>query len=104
MLDKVCRNPDGTDVRPSYLSHLQQRALKKHGLEKLRLHDLRHSAASLMAQQATLDHVRDFLGHSDISTTYRIYVHSDSTDRDVVAGIMDEILEKAEKCSENVKS
>ncbi len=99
-LDKVCQWPDGTAVTPSYISHKQQKVLKKYGLEKLRLHDLRHTAASLMAKRATLNQVRDFLGHEDISTTYGIYVHTDLEDMKIAASIMDEVFQKAEICSE----
>lgn len=99
-LDKVCRWPDGSEVRPSYISHKQQEVLKKYGLEKLRLHDLRHTAASLVAKHATITQVRDFLGHEDVSTTLAIYVHSDAEDKKAIANIMDGIFQEAEKCSE----
>jgi len=46
-----------------------------------RFHDLRHTAASWQLQDgATLETIRKFLAHTDISTTAR-YLHSD--DRDV---------------------
>ena len=99
-LDKVCCWPDGRPVQPSWLSHMQSNFLKRHGLEHIRLHDLRHTAASMLAKRATLNQVRDFLGHEDISTTYGIYVHTDEKSRAETAAIMDGIFESVEKCSE----
>ena len=61
--------------------------------------DLRHTAASLAARHATLNQVRDFLGHEDISTTYGIYVHTNSEDRKIVSSIMDDVFKSAEICS-----
>ena len=63
--------------------------------------DLRHTAASLAARHATLNQVRDFLGHEDISTTYGIYVHTNAEDRKIISGIMDDIFKSAEKCTQN---
>lgn len=63
-------------------------ALKKVGLPRIRLHDLRHSAATLMLQEG--DHpkvVQEMLGHSSISVTLDIYsriaptLHRDAADR-----------------------
>jgi integrase len=41
-----------------------------------RLHDLRHTAATLMFSAGDLGAVRDVLGHADASTTLRIYTHA----------------------------
>lgn len=52
-------------------------ALKKSGIEKLRFHDLRHTAASWMVVNCGIDlvTVSEILGHSDIKTTM-IYCHA----------------------------
>jgi len=101
VLDKVCCWSDGRAVKPSYVSHRQKEVLEKYGLEKIRLHDYRHTAGSLAAKRGTLNQVRDFLGHEDISTTYNIYVHTNAEDRKVISGIMDDVFKSAEKCSGN---
>ncbi len=50
-------------------------ALKRAEIEDFRFHDVRHTAASLMAKHgAGLHEISDILGHSDIKVTQR-YVH-----------------------------
>lgn len=42
----------------------------------MRIHDLRHSAASmLLADGVPVKVVSETLGHADVSTTLRIYAH-----------------------------
>lgn len=51
--------------------------LQKAGVEHYRLHDLRHSAASNLAEAGYAAHeIRDILGHASIETTSQ-YLHSD---------------------------
>jgi integrase len=50
--------------------------LKRAGLSRIRFHDLRHTAATLMIQRGV--HIRvvaDILGHSDPAITMRVYGH-----------------------------
>lgn len=52
------------------------RALEKAGLRKIRIHDLRHTYASLLIQAGeSLPYVRDQLGHHSIKITVDIYGH-----------------------------
>jgi integrase len=52
------------------------RALSKAGLRRIRMHDLRHTFASLLIQNnESLVYVKDQLGHSSIRTTVDIYGH-----------------------------
>jgi integrase len=52
------------------------RALEKAGLRRIRIHDLRHTYASLLIQAGeSLPYVRDQLGHHSISVTVDIYGH-----------------------------
>ena len=44
----------------------------------IRLHDLRHSCASLLlAEGVPMKQIQEWLGHSDFSTTANIYAHLD---------------------------
>jgi len=64
-------------------------ALRKSGIEKLRFHDLRHTAASWMVVDCGIDlvTVSEILGHSDIKTTM-IYCHaSQESKRRAVEGL-----------------
>ena len=57
---------------------LQNKAVAKHGMPKMRFHDLRHSCASLLlANGVPLKQIQEWLGHSDFSTTANIYAHLD---------------------------
>jgi integrase len=52
------------------------KALEKAGLRKIRIHDLRHTYASLLIQAGeSLAYVRDQLGHHSIKVTVDIYGH-----------------------------
>lgn len=52
--------------------------IAKHGMAKMRFHDLRHSCASLLlANGVPLKHIQEWLGHSDFTTTANIYAHLD---------------------------
>ncbi|MGB7292572.1 MAG: tyrosine-type recombinase/integrase [Thermodesulfobacteriota bacterium] len=56
-----------------------ERAKRIAKLDKLRFHDLRHTAATRMAMTGRLDVVRKILGHSSINVTMR-YMHPNEQD------------------------
>ena len=71
-------DPIGNLLKPNYLSAQFPRFLERHGLRKIRFHDLRHSCASLLlANGVPLKNIQEWLGHSDFSTTANIYSHLD---------------------------
>lgn len=50
--------------------------LKKAGLPRIRFHDLRHTAATLLlGQGVNIKVVSEMLGHADVSITLRVYAH-----------------------------
>lgn len=54
--------------------------LKRAGMPRIRFHDLRHTAATLMMGQSVHPKVvADMLGHSQISTTLDLYSHVSPT-------------------------
>ncbi|MCI6256978.1 MAG: site-specific integrase [Clostridiales bacterium] len=104
VLGKVCVWPDGRPVRPDYITARTSRIMAKYGLDHIRVHDLRHTAASMLSKRASLKQVSEFLGHGNISTTGDIYTHLMDDERKATSGIMDDILKSyvfcSEKCSE----
>ncbi|MGH7882923.1 MAG: tyrosine-type recombinase/integrase, partial [Candidatus Dormibacteraceae bacterium] len=66
----------GTPVDGEVVTRSLQRLLLRAGLPRLKFHDLRHGAASLLlAEGVAARVVMDVLGHSQISTTQNIYQH-----------------------------
>jgi integrase len=63
-------------VASHWRSRVFNRALAKAGLRKVRIHDLRHSYASILIQSGeSLAYIRDQLGHHSIKVTVDIYGH-----------------------------
>jgi integrase len=70
-------------------------ALKTAGLKPMRLHDLRHTAASLMVHSgANVRAVSRQLGHKSVAMTLDIYSDLFDDDLDLVGDAMSEMLEK----------
>ena len=60
----------------SYLSHEMIRGCKNTGVKKIRIHDIRHSHASLLINQGCdALMLADRLGHEKVSTTLNTYSH-----------------------------
>ena len=68
----------GTPIHPRNDYRAFQRLVEKAGLRRVRLHDLRHTAASLLlAQEVAPRVVMEILGHSQISVTMNTFSHVD---------------------------
>lgn len=68
----------GERMQPGYLTSYFPKFIQRHGMRKMRFHDLRHSCASLLlANGVPLKQIQEWLGHSDFSTTANIYAHLD---------------------------
>jgi integrase len=91
--DLVFPSGVGTPFAKTDLQRDFWRLLKSANLPRIRFHDLRHTAASLM-----LGHgvpalvVSKILGHANASVTLTIYAHSTVDMQTEAAGIMDEIV------------
>jgi integrase len=71
----VFTNRRGQPLNPDHLYREFIRASREAGLPPIRLHDLRHGAASLALQAGTsLKVIQDQLGHSSIVLTADTYV------------------------------
>ena len=74
--DLVFRHEDGRVLHPEYVTRLFGRLAKAAGVRAVRLHDLRHGAASLMlAADVPLAVVSKRLGHSTVTITADTYSH-----------------------------
>lgn len=65
--------------RPDHLTRRWRRILRLAGVPHVRLHDARHSCATLMqARGVPLATIAAWLGHSSPDITARLYLHSDT--------------------------
>lgn len=86
-------SPRGTPLDPRNVSRAFKRDLEVAGLEPMRLHDLRHAAASLMlGQGASLDDVKRVLGHASIALTSDTYGHLIEGRSREISEAMDRVL------------
>ena len=75
--DLVFPTPEGTPMDPANLRHrVFEDTLTRAKLRRIRIHDLRHTFASLLINQGeNLKYVQAQLGHSSITTTVDRYGH-----------------------------
>ena len=63
-------------VTKYFLEHEMQRGIKASGVKKIRIHDLRHSHASMLVELGFSPlEIADRLGHEKIETTLNTYSH-----------------------------
>lgn len=87
----VFGHPDGSPRTPSTVTQQFRRTAKRAGLSDIRLHDLRHTHASLMLQQGTdIKTISTRLGHSSVAFTMDTYTH-------LMPGMQKSAMEKFEK-------
>jgi integrase len=72
--------PDGGPLHPERLSRRFQAGTRRAGLPMIRLHDLRHTHATLALEAGVNAKVmQERLGHADVSITLRVYSHVSQT-------------------------
>lgn len=87
--DFVCLMDNGELIKPDYLDRNFSRIIKKNGFKHVRLHDLRHSCATLLLRNGVpLAEIEKWLGHSSITTTQR-YAHLDKSDKTIPANVIE---------------
>ena len=85
---------NGLPLDPSTPYQLFKRTAKKLGLRSESLHSIRHlHATELLNSGAGVHLVKDRLGHSDISTTLRIYAHIRPEQKQEVADLFARAIE-----------
>ena len=77
---------DGRLYVPDYITRRFRELMAKHGMPKIRFHDLRHSCASLMiAHGFSLKDIQEWLGHANITMTANVYSHLDMGRKQAIA-------------------
>jgi integrase len=91
--DLIFTNPDGTPLVGTVLTKHFQRILKAVGLPRIRFHDLRHTAATLLLGRGVHPKiVSEMLGHSSISMTLDLYSHVTPSMQAEAAAVLDGVL------------
>lgn len=89
------RYPDGKLIAPNTVTNHFMSFNKAAGLKEIRLHDLRHSCASiLMAIGYDMKTIQEIMGHAQMSTTM-LYTHSlGDTKHTAVASLSNRLVEE----------
>lgn len=84
------------DISVSQLHREKNEAIERAGVTKIRIHDMRHSAASLLihSQKYSVTDVARYLGHSSAKTTLKTYAHMLPETLADIALTLDEIRNK----------
>ncbi len=89
----IFAGPFGAPIEAARISRNFQRDLDTAGLPRVRFHDLRHTAATLLIEQGVpVKAVQATLGHSTIATTMDVYAHLTPAMQDSVAEAMDRLF------------
>jgi integrase len=94
---RVFTTRTGQPVEPRNLVRSFERLIDGAGLRKIRLHDLRHTVATLLKTLGVPQRdAMQILGHARISVTLEIYTDSDSdSQRDALTGMSDRLFGQA---------
>ena len=91
--DHVCVWDNGKPLSPDYVTSSFPKILKEHGLPKIRYHELRHTAGSLLLGKGlSAKQIQEYLGHEKISTTLDIYGHLSVEGKREAAEVMGSVL------------
>ena len=101
--DLVFSQYDGKPLLPDSITHAWRNLASKTGLKGIRLHDARHTHASLMLKQGIHPKiVQERLGHASITITLDTYSHVAPGLQEVAAQRFDDIL-LPDKASESIR-
>lgn len=67
-----------------------------------RLHDMRHSTATLLSRGVSVKVVSEMLGHADVGITLSVYAHVLPDMQDEAAKAMDAVFETGERKERDV--
>ncbi|MFC1994778.1 tyrosine-type recombinase/integrase [Chloroflexota bacterium] len=104
--DLIFCHEDGTPLLPNTVSHAWTKLAKRVGLEGIRLHDARHTHASIMLKQGVHPKiVQERLGHASIQITLDTYSHVAPGLQQAAANRFDDIVipKKKDNLEEELK-
>ena len=82
-------------LSPSTIGRKKSKYCEKANVKKIRIHDFRHSHASLLlSKNVPITVISKRLGHSDIDLTLNIYSHMIPKDEDKAVNILNQIKQK----------
>jgi integrase len=89
----VADRGDGELLDPSTFTHAVSRIAGGCGLDGVRLHDLRHAVAAILAASGSSPAVTSkILGHASIAFTLQTYTHPDEEELDRAAAAFERAL------------
>lgn len=89
----VCSNNDGRPLYGRMVAHHLDQVSKKAGLKKIRVHDLRHSHATMLLRMGVNPKiVSERLGHSSVKMTLDVYSHVTEDMQQKTADLIGKIL------------
>ena len=91
----ICVYDNGEIMKPDTITRKFSKFLVDNDMDKIRLHDLRHTCASLLlANGVSMKEIQEWLGHSSYNTTANIYAHLYSNSKENSANTMSNVLNK----------
>ena len=91
--DLVFPTVNGTPWNLANVRHELARICDDAGLPRLRPHELRHTAASVLSDQGVpLEHIADLLGHVDVTMVSQTYRHRVRPSVDAAVDVMDRLF------------
>lgn len=89
----VCVDCDGRLPTLNMITNRFRGFLQQQGLKKIRLHDLRHSCATMLLSLGySMKDIQEWLGHSNYSTTANIYTHVGMDEKKKIAAQLHSLL------------
>jgi integrase len=86
----------GTPVEPRNLARTFDLLCERSEVRRIRLHDTRHTCASLLAAAGTHPRtIMAILGHSQIGVTMNVYTHVATEDQRAAVGLVGGLLDRA---------
>ncbi|MGG0938710.1 tyrosine-type recombinase/integrase [Brevibacillus centrosporus] len=97
----VFTKSNGKTYKVNYITDLFKEFLQKNDLPQIRLHDLRHTFASILYDVGVdLKSISEALGHSNVGTTDKIYTHRfDKTHKKTVSAISSSLKKAKDSAS-----